>query len=203
MRQHRLRKSSLLVALAILVLSLWVVGGYTPQEAAAHYGTGPHCSSVTSSSHAPGTHACHNHAANYYVTTSTWHDCRRNNAGDPPACEDHTSNSCRRSTRSTYPRCGSGPTGWTHTSTVSNGPYAGDPTTSSVTIPRPSCPDGSHRRGTGCHSDHVRPPCSESGYFRPHVGHSDWWVGRCPTTTTTTDHHDHTAGEHRLLNKQT
>ena len=186
MRQHRLRKSSLLVALATLVLSLWVVGGYTPQEAAAHYGTGPHCSSVTSSSHAPGTHACHNHAANYYVTTSTWHDCRRNNAGDPPACENHTSNRCRRSTRSTYPRCGSGPAFWTHTSTVANGPYAGDPITSSVTIPRPACPAGSHRRGTGCHSNHVRPPCTASGYFRPHVGHSNWWVGRCPPPTTTT-----------------
>ena len=58
----------------------------------------------------------------------------------------------------------------------------GDPIASSVTV---GCPTGEHRRGSGCHDNHERPACTESGYFRPHEGHTEWWVGVCDTTTST------------------
>ena len=108
MRQHRHRKASLIATLAMLVLSLWVVGGNPPPEAHADApggsgGNTPHCSSITTTT--PGTYACHNHGANYYIATSSWYECRRNNVNDVETCETRVTRTCRRSTSSTSRAC--------------------------------------------------------------------------------------------------
>ena len=180
MQQTNRRIFAFLVSIALL-LSAWTVVSTVVDAPEAHAdapggsgGDTPHCSSITTTT--PGTYDCHNHGASYYVVTKMVFKGCPISSGNLGGC-GHRSYSFRSSTGACtgiYLKCSS------------RGPLKGDPAPSSVTVPRPSCPAGSHRRGNGCHSNHARPPCSESGYFRPHVGHSNWWVGRCPPPTTTT-----------------
>ena len=183
--EHRVRHLLMAVVLAAAAWT-FVPAVADPPEAAAHYGSGPHCSDITSSSHGPGRHTCHRHAADYYVATTTYLRLLHCGTGDSASLPCNysrvTTKSCRRSTRSRA-KCGATPTGYRPTGTAVSGRLAGKATTSSVTI---GCGADRHPRGTGCHANHPRPPCSESGYYRPHEGHSIWWVGTCTSTTTTT-----------------
>ena len=148
MQQINRRIFAFLVSIALL-LSAWTVVSTVVDapEARADYGSGPHCSSITSSSHGSGTHSCHSHGANYYIVTKTvFKGCPIGSTG-LEGC-GHRTYSFRSSTGACtgiYLECSS------------RGPLKGDPISSSVTVPPPTCPAGSHRRGTGCHSNHVRP----------------------------------------------
>ena len=111
MRHHRHRKASLIATLVMLVLSLWVVGGNPPPEAHADApggsgGDTPHCSSITTTT--PGTYDCHNHGANYYITTTNYGASYTMSSGGVCYEFSHITRSCRRSSYS-LAQCGSGP----------------------------------------------------------------------------------------------
>ena len=72
-RRRRNTPVWILLCLALLGTALYwsSEAAVTPEPAEAHFGgSGPHCSTITSAS-GPGTHACHNHEADYYLKTVT------------------------------------------------------------------------------------------------------------------------------------
>ena len=135
-REHH-RARYLLLAV-VLILSAWtVVAHIDPPEAVGHYGSGPHCSTISSSSHSPGTYTCHNHEPDYYLTTSKYVTCVQYISFNICTELHYLYRYCRRSRPSTA-RCGSAPLGYVHVNTTSRGPLAGDDIDGSVTIPTPT-----------------------------------------------------------------
>ena len=206
----RLARGLALGALAVLALVSLLTG--IGVEARADYGSGPHCSSISSSTHGAGSYACHNHAANYWVATSTFRSCAGFST-EEHSCSYHY-RSCRRSTPSEH-QCGSFYTA-EYLGTSVTGPFKGDPIDSSVTIAPPpttssstttstpttvapttsvlidtttptappSCGSGQHRH-TSSGSCHSHP--SSCGWYHAisGSGHSWVWGGSCGGTTTT------------------
>ena len=163
-------------AAMLAAMAFVVVGEPDPPEATADSGgSGPHCSTVTS----PGTHSCHNHQANYYISTSHYVACVQYGTNNVCTEVGHEYRSCRRPSYSTA-KCGSTPLGYYYWQTVASGPYVGDPINTSVTNP---CQAGQHFYGNTCHSHGFDPPCGD-GVWQPHPGHSWFTQPACATTTT-------------------
>ena len=185
-----------------------------PREARADYGSGPHCSTISSSTHGAGSHSCHNHAANYWIAASTYRDCA-GFGSEEESCTYRTAR-CRRSTAADH-QCGSALGFESYLGTRLTGPYKGDPTQTSVTIAAPPttappttappttapptlvlappttisqspyCAGGGHRHSVlgGCHG-HPAPSC---GSYNAVSGWGHRWSftgSWCITTTTTT-----------------